>query len=88
MIAEGKIEGKRGIRRKKMSSLYNMRRWTGLLTIESLTKHQESVEECKTREIYINKICVEGKCSILRQKLLSIIQNPNKRLTIVVDSKL
>lgn len=36
LIIEGKIEGKRGMGRKKMSRLRNVRQWTGLRTVESL----------------------------------------------------
>jgi len=36
LIIEGKIEGKRGMGRKKMSWLRNIRQWTGLLTVKSL----------------------------------------------------
>jgi len=36
LIIEGKIEGKRGIGRKKMSWLRNVRQWTGLRTIQEL----------------------------------------------------
>jgi len=36
LMVEGKIEGKRGIGKKKMSWLRNVRRWTGLRTMQCL----------------------------------------------------
>lgn len=45
LIIEGKIEGKRGIGRKKMSWLRNIRQWTGLNTIGSLVHTFRNREE-------------------------------------------
>lgn len=36
LIIEGKIEGRRGLGRKKMSWLRNVRQWTGIRDIQTL----------------------------------------------------
>ena len=47
LLIEGKIEGRRGIRRKKMSWLRNIRQWTGLHDVQSLihtARNREAME--------------------------------------------
>jgi len=47
LLIEGKIEGRRGIGRKKMSWLRNIRQWTGLRDIQSLihtVRNREAME--------------------------------------------
>jgi len=45
LLIEGKIEGRRGIGRKKMSWLRNIRQWTGLNDVQSLIHTARNKEE-------------------------------------------
>lgn len=50
LIIQGKIEGKRGIGRKKMSWLRNIRQWTGICDIQSL------IHTARNRELMENVV--------------------------------
>lgn len=45
LVIEGKIEGRRGVGRKKMSWLRNVRQWTGLRTVGDLFSTIRNKEE-------------------------------------------
>lgn len=48
LIIEGKVEGRRGVGRKKMSWLRNIRHWTGLRTVEDLIHASRNREEIES----------------------------------------
>jgi hypothetical protein len=48
LLIEGRIEGRRGIGRKKMSWLRNIRQWTGLHDIQSLIHTARNKEAMKS----------------------------------------
>jgi len=56
LLIEGKIEGRRGMGRKKLSWLRNIRQWTGVNDIQALIhtardrNNPKKKKECRTKQ--------------------------------------